>query len=105
MLELCLVGMNPTTELNELLNPPTKAELNRMTEQERDWADRLLKDIAYTIRRILKKLYDGYGNIIGALNVVIEASKANRKTRKRAPKSKEKLAKTKIQSNRRQATC
>ena len=79
------------TELHELLNPPTKAELNRMTEQERDHADQLVEGYKIYDKKDIKKLYDAYGNLIGALNVVIEASKANRKTRKRAPKSKEKL--------------
>jgi len=62
-----------------------------MTEQERDHADQLIEGYSIYDKKDLKKLYDAYGNIIGALNVVIEASKANRKTRKRAPKSKEKL--------------
>lgn len=78
-------------ELHELLNPPTKAERNRMTEQELDHADQLIEGYQIYDKKDIKKLYDAYGNLIGALNVVIEASKANRKTRKRAPKSKEKL--------------
>ena len=73
------------TELHELLNS-TKAELNRMTEQERDHAGlQLVEGYKIYDKKDIKKLYDAYGNPIGALNVVIEASKANRKTRKRAP--------------------
>ena len=74
-------------ELHELLNPPTKAERNRMTEQELDYADQLIEGYKIYDKKDIKKLYDAYGNLIGALNVVIEASKANRKTRKRARKN------------------
>ena len=87
-----LAWYEPTaTELHEVLNPPTKAEYGRMSEKEQDWADQLVEGYKIYDKKDIKKLYDAYGNLIGALNVVIEASKANRKTRKRAPKSKEKI--------------
>ena len=62
-----------------------------MSEKEQDWADQLVEGYKIYDKKDIKKLYDAYSNLIGALNVVIEASKANRKTRKRAPKSKEKI--------------
>ena len=70
------------TELNEVLNPPTKAEYNRMTEREQDWADQLVEGYSVHDKKDLQNLYEGYTNLIGALNMLIEMAKASRKTRK-----------------------
>tara|TARA_B100001287_G_scaffold271098_1_gene270867 strand:- start:1284 stop:2558 length:1275 start_codon:yes stop_codon:yes gene_type:complete len=79
------------TELHEVLNPPTKAEYARMTEKEKDWADQLIEAYQIHDKKDVQNLYDGYANLIGALNMLIDMAKASRKTRKRAPKSKDKL--------------
>ena len=78
-------------ELHEVLNPPTKAEYGRMTEKEQDYADQLVEGYQVHNKKDVQDLYDGYTNLIGALNMLIEMAKASRKTRKRAPKSKDKL--------------
>ncbi len=79
------------TELYEVLNPATKSEYNRMTEKEQDYADQLIEGYAIYDKKDVQNLYEAYTNLIGELNVLIDMAKANRKTRKRAPKSKDKL--------------
>jgi len=78
-------------ELEEVINPYSKAQLAKMTEKEVDYHEQALEGYAIYDKKDLKSLLAGYNNLIGALHVVIEMSKANRKTRKRAPKSKDKL--------------
>ncbi len=79
------------TELHEVLNPPTKAEFNRMTEKEQDYSEQLIEGYSIYDKKDLHNLYEGYANLIGALNMIIDMAKASRKTRKRVPKSKDKL--------------
>jgi hypothetical protein len=78
-------------ELNEVLNPPTKSEYQRMTEKEKDLADQLIEGYSIYDKKDLQNLYEGYTNLLGALNMLIDMAKASRKTRKRMPKSKDKL--------------
>ena len=78
-------------ELNELLNPYTKKQLEEMTEKDRDWAEQLQEAYSCYDKKGLKLKLDGFNNFMGALGVIIDTAKANRKTRKRAPRSKEKI--------------
>ena len=78
-------------ELNELLNPLSKKQLATMTEKEQDWAEQLKEAYSCYDKKGLQLKLDGFNNFMGALGVVIDTAKANRKTRKRAPRSKEKI--------------
>jgi hypothetical protein len=78
-------------ELYEVLNPPNKKEYERLTEKEQDYADQLIEGYAIHDKKDIENLYEGYKNLLGALTMLIDMAKASRKTRKRAPKSKDKL--------------
>ena len=78
-------------ELNELLNPLSKKELAKLPEKEQDWHLQLIEAYACYDKKGLQRRFEGFQNFMGALEVVIDTAKANRKTRKRAPRSKEKI--------------
>jgi hypothetical protein len=79
------------SELEELLNPLSKKELAKLSEREQDWAEQLKEAYLCYDKKAIKLKLEGLLNFKGALELVIAEGKANRKTRKRAPKSKEKL--------------
>jgi len=78
-------------ELHELLNPISKKELAKLPEKEQDWAEQLIEAYSCYDKKGLQRRFEGFQNFMGALEVVIDTARANRKTRKRAPRSKEKL--------------
>lgn len=78
-------------ELNELLNPLNKKQLSELTEKELDWAEQLKEAYSCYNKKGLQRRFEGFQNFMGAIEVVIDRAKANRKTRKRAPRSKEKI--------------
>lgn len=75
-------------EYNELLNPP---DTSKMSEVEIDWAKQLKEAYSHYDKKQVKKLYDFMVGIISACDAIIAESKANRKPRKIARKSPEKL--------------
>lgn len=77
-------------EYKELLNPP---KTDKMTEQEKDYAQQLKEGYAHYDKRQIKKLHDFIISIIGACDGIIAESKANRKPRKLSKKSPEQVVK------------
>lgn len=70
-------------EFSEILNQPTKAQLSKMSEQERDWAEQLKEGYSHISKKQAQLYLDGLKTLVGACNVVIDTSKAKRKPRKR----------------------
>jgi hypothetical protein len=79
------------SELEELLTPLSKKDFSKLSEKDQDWAEQLKEAYSCYDKKDLKLKLEGLLNFKGALDLVIAQSKATRKTRKRAPKSKEKL--------------
>jgi hypothetical protein len=77
-------------EYKELLNPP---KTDKMTEQEKDYAQQLKDGYAHYDKKQIKKLHDFVISIIGACDAIIAESKANRKPRKLSKKSPEQVVK------------
>lgn len=77
-------------EYRELLNPPKS---DKMTEQEKDYAQQLKDGYSHYDKRQIKKLHDFVVSIISACDAIIAESKANRKPRKLAKKSPEQVVK------------
>lgn len=70
---------------------PTASEIKKIkNEQKQDFALQLKEAYSHVSKTDAKKYMQGLENLIGACDVVIETSKANRKPRKKAPVSKEK---------------
>ena len=77
-------------EYKELLNP---SKTDKMTEQEKDYAQQLKDGYAHYDKKQIKKLHDFVISIIGACDAIIAESKANRKPRKLSKKSPEQVVK------------
>jgi len=77
-------------EYKELLNP---RKTDKMTEQEKDYAQQLKDGYSHYDKRQIKKLHDFVISIVGACDAIIAESKANRKPRKISKKSPEQIVK------------
>jgi len=86
-------------ELTEALNPPTKSQLEKMEETQRDWAEQLIEGYSNSTKEDLKKYYEALTHIIGALDVIIDTAKANRKPRKRRRDKEKMVSKLKFKIN------
>jgi len=75
-------------EYKELLNPP---KTDKMTEQEKDYAQQLKDGYSRYSKTEIKKLYDFLVGVTSACDSIIAESKANRKPRKLSKKSPEKI--------------
>ena len=79
------------SEYRELQNPPSKAEIAKMDERAIDMLEQLKEGYAHLSKEDVKKILEALSNIQMACQLVVDTSKATRKTRKRKPKSAEKL--------------
>ena len=75
-------------EYKELLYPPST---EKMTEQEKDWAQQLKEAYSHYDKKQIKKLYDFLVGILSACDAIIAESKANRKPRKISKKAPEQI--------------
>jgi len=78
-------------EYTELLNPPTKAKIAKMDEHAQDMLQQLKEGYSHLSKDDVKKILEALENIQQACQLVVDTSKATRKTRARKPKSAEKL--------------
>lgn len=78
-------------EYTELLNYPSKAKIAKMDEHAQDMLEQLKEGYAHLNKDDVKKILEALNNIQTACQLVVDTSKATRKTRKRKPKSAEKL--------------
>lgn len=79
------------SEYTELLNMPSKAKIAKMDEHAQDMLEQLKEGYAHLSKDDVKKILEALNNIQMACQLVVDTSKATRKTRKRKPKSAEKL--------------
>ena len=86
-------------EIMEVLNPPTKSQLEKMDEHQRDWAEQLIEGYNLSNKDDIKKYYEALTNIMGALDVIIDTAKANRKPRKRRRDKEKMVSKLKFRVN------
>ena len=71
---------------------PTPGEINRIKdEREKDMAQQLREGYSHLTKKDAKAYLEALELLAGACDVVIDAAKATRKPRKKAPPSKEKL--------------
>jgi len=78
-------------EYNELLNYPSKAQFAKLDERAQDMLEQLKEGYSHLNKDDVKRILEALGNIQMACQLVVDTSKATRKTRKRKPKSAEKL--------------
>jgi len=78
-------------EYTELLNPPTKAKIAKMDEHAQDMLQQLKEGYSHLSKDDVKKILEALENIQQACQLVVDTSKATRKTRTRKPKSADKL--------------
>lgn len=78
------------SDVHDLINMPTSAKLKKMNENDQDWWEQLKEAYSHVSKPDAKKLHSAYQAIIDACDMVIESSKATRKTRKPKVKSAEK---------------
>lgn len=78
-------------EYKDVLRIPTAGQLQRMDEREADQWEQLKEGYSHTNKANIKKAIGALESIMDACDLIIETSKANRKTRKPKPKSADKL--------------
>jgi lipid II:glycine glycyltransferase (peptidoglycan interpeptide bridge formation enzyme) len=77
-------------EFTEVLQPPSKAQRDTMSERDRDYAEQLIEAYADFEKKDVKKYLEALTLFMGACDIIIDTAKANRKPRKRI-RSKEKM--------------
>ncbi len=77
-------------EFTEVLQPPSKAQRDAMSERDRDWAEQLIEAYSDYDKKHIKKYLEALTLFMGACDIIIDTAKANRKPRKRI-RSKEKM--------------
>lgn len=83
---------NWITEAELVVNMPTTAQISKIKdEQKADEANQLREGYAHVKKADAKKWLEALENLMGACDVVIDTSKATRKTRVKKAPSKEKL--------------
>ena len=78
-------------EYKDLMRMPTAGQLKNMDEKEADLWEQLKEGYSHTTKPQVKKAIEALEKIMDACDLIIETSKANRKTRKPKPKSADKL--------------
>jgi hypothetical protein len=86
-------------EFEELVSPPTKAQLSKMTELERDWAEQLKEGYSHLNKKQAQLYLEGLKTLVGACMLVIDTSKAQRKPRKRVRSVEKIVSKLKYKVN------
>ena len=85
---------NPGLQEMEALNsPPTKAELDKMSEKDRDWAEQLQEGYDHLDKNQKKLALQCFRKIADACDILEAEGKANRRPRKVKLKSPEDLVK------------
>lgn len=78
-------------EYEELLNPPSAAQLKKMSEREQDYAAQLKEGYSWLGKREAKKIYDFLVEIEAACDMLAKEQKVTRKPRKPKEINKEKV--------------
>ena len=78
-------------ELREVASMPTPTKLKKLDEYAQDQWEQLSEGYSHMSKKDLKHMIQAYETVIGALNLVIDAAKANRKPRKTKIKPASKL--------------
>jgi hypothetical protein len=78
-------------EFEELLNYPTKAQLEKMSEHDRDMCEQLKEGYAHLDKTAIKKIIAFYTEIETACDMLAESQKATRKPRKPKEIKKDKV--------------
>jgi len=78
-------------DFEDLLNYPTKAQLEKMDEQEADMWEQLKEGYAHLDKPSIKKILAFYGEIEAACDMIAASQKATRKPRKPKEVQKDKL--------------
>ena len=86
-------------EFEEVLNPPSKASREKMTERDKDYAEQLIEAYADFDKKDVKKYYEALMLFMGACDIIIDTAKANRKPRKRIRSKEKMVAKLKFRIN------
>lgn len=73
-------------EWREVSNPPTSAQIKKMSEEEADQWEQVKEGYGHIKKAEMKKIVSALESLLEACDFVIESSKATRKTRK--PKAK-----------------
>ena len=82
---------NELADFDELDRMPTAGQLKKMSEHEQDMWAQLKEGYGHFKKAEVKKLRDAVGELVSALNFVIDTAKATRAPRKAKPKSATKL--------------
>jgi len=77
-------------EFTEVLQPPSKSAREAMNERDRDYAEQLIEAYSDFDKKDVKKYLEALTLFMGALDIIIDTARANRKPRKRI-RSKEKM--------------
>jgi hypothetical protein len=80
-------------EMEDLNSPPTKAQLDKMDEKERDLAEQLQEGYEHLDNKQKKLVLQCFRKIVDACDILEAEGKANRKTRKIRLKSPEDIVK------------
>ena len=86
-------------EFEEVLNPPSKVDREKMNERDRDYAEQLIEAYADFEKKDVKKYLEALMLFMGALDIIIDTAKANRKPRKRIRSKEKMVAKLKFRVN------
>lgn len=78
-------------DYDELERMPTKGQLSKMNELDADMWEQLKEGYAHIKKNDIKKLRVAIGELMTALDFIIDQAKATRKPRKAKPKSADKL--------------
>ena len=81
------------------MNPPSKASREKMSERDRDYAEQLIEAYADFEKKDVKKYLEALMLFMGALDIIIDTAKANRKPRKRIRSKEKMVAKLKFRVN------
>ena len=82
---------NELAEFLEIQNPPTAAQLKKMSEKEQDMVEQLKEGYKHLTKADVTKYITALESLVGACNYVVDASKATRKPRVPKAKSADKL--------------
>ena len=78
-------------DYNDLERMPTKGQLAKMSEHDADMWEQLKEGYAHVKKNDIKKLRTAIGELMTALDFVIDQAKATRKPRKAKPRSADKV--------------
>ena len=78
-------------DYDELDRMPTKGQLSKMSEQDADMWEQLKEGYSHIKKNDVKKLRTAIGELMSALDFIIDQAKATRKPRKSKPRSADKV--------------